>query len=77
MPKLPKGMFKRRSSFYVRVHEGGKDRWKSLGPDYEVACRKLREIRLGGVLRSAAVRAFPPLGWWVPIGAHITICHQG
>ena len=49
MPKLPKGMFKRRSSFYVRLHEAGKDRWISLGPDYEEACRKLREIRLGVV----------------------------
>ena len=49
MPKLPRGMFKRRSSFYVRLHEGGKDRWISLGADYEAACRKLREIRLGVV----------------------------
>jgi integrase len=49
MPKLPKGMFKRGSSFYVRLQEGEKDRWISLGPDYEVACRKLREIRLGVV----------------------------
>ena len=49
MPKLPRGMFRRRSSFYVRVHEAGKDRWISLGADYEVACRKLREIRLGVV----------------------------
>jgi integrase len=53
MPKLPKGMFKRGSSFYVRTYEGGTDRWKSLGSDYEVACRKLREIRLGVVEEKA------------------------
>jgi SAM-dependent methyltransferase len=30
-----------------------------------------REIRLPGVLRNAAVRAVPALGWHVPIGAHL------
>lgn len=30
-----------------------------------------REIALTGVLRSAAVRAVPALGWLVPVGAHV------
>jgi len=45
MPKLPKGMFKRGRSFYVRRRETGKDRWHWLGNDYEDACRKLRQLR--------------------------------
>lgn len=49
MPKLPRGMFKRRSSFYVRLREGGEDRWVSLGADYEAACRRVRAIRNGVV----------------------------
>lgn len=31
-----------------------------------------REIAFTGVLRSAAVRAIPALGWLVPVGAHVT-----
>ena len=31
-----------------------------------------REIALAGVLRSAAVRALPALGWGVPVGAHVS-----
>jgi integrase len=49
MPKLPQGMFKRGLSFYVRIRRRGGDRWRSLGKDYESACRKLRAIRLGAV----------------------------
>lgn len=49
MPKLPRGMFKRRSSFYVRLREDGNDRWVSLGSDYDAACQGLRKIRLGVV----------------------------
>jgi len=45
MPKLPKGMFRRGRSFYVRRREKGKDRWHCLGSDYEDACRKLRQVR--------------------------------
>ncbi len=45
MPKLPRGMFKRGSSFYTRIHRGGRDRWVSLGGSYEHACRRLQELR--------------------------------
>lgn len=50
MPRLMKGMFRRKSSnsFYVRFRENGRDRWLSLGSDYEEACRRLRKIRSEG-----------------------------
>jgi hypothetical protein len=47
MPEMPKGMFQRGSSYYVRRSEGGKDRWISLGPDFAVACRGLLRLRIG------------------------------
>lgn len=59
MPKLPKGMFRRGSKYYVRLaSQSGRRRWVSLGAEYDVACTKLREIRdqearLGG--SSAAI----------------------
>jgi len=51
MPKMPKGMFKRGSSFYVRRKVAGKDRWMSLGPDFAVACRALLRLRIGESVR--------------------------
>jgi integrase len=45
LPKLPKGMFRRGSSYYVRRRKGGRDRWVSLGRDYTLACEKLKEPR--------------------------------
>ena len=45
MPRSPKGVFRRGRSWYVRLHKGGKDRWISLGTDYQEACRKLRRIK--------------------------------
>lgn len=53
MPKLPKGMFPRGSSYYTRVYRGGRDRWVSLGSEYGEACRKLSAIR-GGELAPAS-----------------------
>lgn len=35
-----------------------------------------REIAFTGVLRSAAVRAVPALGWLVPVGAHVTFVRE-
>ncbi len=35
-----------------------------------------REIAFTGVLRSAAVRAIPALGWLVPVGAHLTFVRK-
>jgi integrase len=45
MARPPKGIFKRGSSWYVRLREHGRDRWVSLGSDYDEACRKLRRVR--------------------------------
>jgi integrase len=47
MPRPPKGLFRRGPSYYVRLYGGGKERWVSLGSDYEEAVRKLRRIRRG------------------------------
>lgn len=47
MPKLMKGMFKRGRSYYVRDQQGGRDKWISLGTDYEKASETLRQIRSG------------------------------
>jgi len=47
MPKLPKGMFRRGRSFYLRKQEAGHDRWICLGSEYEEACRKLAGVRRG------------------------------
>jgi integrase len=51
MPKLPKGMFRRKDggSWYVRLFRGGRERWVSLGTDFAAAKAKLREIRSGVV----------------------------
>ena len=45
MPKLPSGMFKRKGrGYYTRRWVDGKDRWVSLGTDYDEACSKLRQV---------------------------------
>src|SRR5512134_293582 len=51
MPKLPKGMFRRKGggSWYVRLFRGGRERWVSLGTDFAGAKAKLREIRSGAI----------------------------
>ena len=49
MPKLLKGMFKRGRSIYVRLRVNRGDRWVSLGPDYDEACRRLREMQRGSI----------------------------
>lgn len=62
MPRLPKGVFKRGRSYYVRVFQGGRDRWLSLGSDLEAACLKARRIKQGELpaprmtVREAAMR---------------------
>ncbi len=50
MPRLMSGMFKRGRSYYVRDQQGGRDKWTSLGTDYEEACRRLRRMRSGAVV---------------------------
>ena len=49
MPKLPENMCRRpgRKTYYVRGRVDGKDRWVSLGSDFEEACRKLRQLPAG------------------------------
>src|ERR1051326_854258 len=43
MPKLPRGMFLRKGrGYYTRRWTDGNDRWLALGPDFDEACRKLR-----------------------------------
>jgi integrase len=50
MKKLPRGMFRRGRSFYVRLFEGGQDRWVSLGRDFEEACTAIDKLRRGEAL---------------------------
>lgn len=45
MPKPLQGMFRRGSVWYYRDQRGGKDRWVSLGKDFETACRRFRAWR--------------------------------
>jgi len=47
LPKLPRGMFKRGRSYYVRVRENYGDRWVCLGPDREAARKRHRELKSG------------------------------
>ena len=47
MPRLPRGMFRRGSSYYVRLREGGTDEWHSLGSNYQRACRQRLELLRG------------------------------
>jgi integrase len=49
MPRPLKGMRMRGKSFYLRRQVNGRDKWVSLGPDYQEACRKYREIQSSGV----------------------------
>ena len=45
MPKLPRGMFKRRGrGYYTRRWVEGRDCWVALGADFDEACRKLRAL---------------------------------
>ena len=49
MPKLPKGMFRRkgRPGWYMRLFRGGGERWVSLGADYAKACDNARALGAG------------------------------
>jgi integrase len=51
MPKMPKGMFKRkgRPGYYVRLFRGGRERWVALGTDFVDARSKLVELKSGQV----------------------------
>jgi integrase len=49
VPKLPKGMFRRkgRPGWYVRVHRGGREKWVSLGTDFKKAEGKAKVVHRG------------------------------
>lgn len=49
MPKLPKGMFKRkgRPGWYMRIFRSGGERWISLGTDFAKACDSARALGAG------------------------------
>src|SRR5437899_4422879 len=46
-------MFRRGKAFYVRKCEEGREVWRSLGTDYELAKRKFRAFKLEGISQSA------------------------
>ena len=49
MPKLPKGMFRRegRPGWYLRLHRRGRERWVSLGADFQKAKDKAEALHRG------------------------------
>jgi len=49
MPRLPENMMRRggRRAYYFRKRVEGKDKWISLGTDFEAACRRLRQLQGG------------------------------
>ena len=49
MPKLPRGMFRRkgRSGWHKRLYRGGSEKWVSLGDNYALACDKARALEAG------------------------------
>ena len=49
MPKLPKGMFRRkgRPGWYMRLYRSGCERWVSLGADFAGACDQARALGAG------------------------------
>ena len=49
MPKLPKGMFKRkgRPGWYMRIFRSGGERWVALGTDFAKACDSARALGAG------------------------------
>ena len=53
MPRLPKGMFRRkgRPGWYVRLYRSGRERWLALGTDYAEACDKARALMAGITVR--------------------------
>jgi integrase len=45
--RMPKGMFKRGGSYYVRLYAGGREKWVSLGRDLGEATKRLHRLRAG------------------------------
>ena len=49
MPRLPRGMFRRGRSYYVRLFANYRERWVSLGSDLKAAKSKLKKVRQGEI----------------------------
>ncbi len=49
--KMPKGVFRRGQSYYVRLFDGGRDKWVSLGSDLKKAKERLNKLRAGEPVR--------------------------
>ena len=56
MPKLPKGMFRRKSrpGWYMRLFREGRERWVSLGTDFAGACDSARALAAGLTITPAS-----------------------
>src|SRR5881296_419043 len=52
MPRLPKGMVRKRNAYYLRSYKKGEDIWTPLGSEYDVACARLKQLREQPVLPS-------------------------
>ena len=62
MPKLPRGLFRRGRAYYARLRVEGRDVWRSLGPEYGQACRKLAQLRAEAGEPRLLARLQTPLG---------------
>src|SRR5262245_39391136 len=61
--KLPKGMFRRGRSFYVRLFAGGQDRWIGLGRDLVGARERLAKLRAGEPIKPRITMADASERW--------------
>jgi integrase len=65
MPLLPRGMFKRGPSYYMREWADGKDRRRSLGTDYARAVDAFDRIRRGVEVSGGAITLDAAFGVWI------------
>lgn len=67
MPKLPRGMFRRGKggTYYHRVRQGGKDKWVSLGKEYDEACRRFHALRSGAMTPSGKMTVKQAAQQWL------------
>ena len=52
MPRLPRGMVRKRNAYYLRSYKKGQETWSPLGSEFELACAKLRQLREQPILPS-------------------------
>src|SRR4051812_2460329 len=65
MPLLPRAMFKRGPSYYMREWADGRDRRRSLGTDYARAVDLFEKIRRGQEVSGRAVTLDSAFGVWI------------